>query len=102
MKKKSWNCQGCGKPATKDYLKHCLQKYNPDIVFLSETKTKTHKMNTYLRQTNYPNYWFASSVSLSGGIALAWKDGFYFEIMHATRHMVNIIVKSGPNNQDDY
>lgn len=55
-------------------------------------------MLTYLRHTNYPNYWCVTSQGLSGGIALAWKYGFQFHIMHYTRHIVHILVRSGPRN----
>ncbi|KAI3903731.1 hypothetical protein MKW92_030584, partial [Papaver armeniacum] len=48
----------------------------------------------------YPHFWFDPSIGLSGGIALAWKQGIDMEIMHTTHDTIHAIVHTHDNNKD--
>lgn len=100
MKIFSWNCQGIGKPPTKDYLRFCLTQYDPDIFFILETKAQNNNMKLYLSHTHYPHFWFAPSIGLSGGIALTWKTGVDLELMHTTSDTIHAIIYIHDNMPD--
>ncbi|MCI45237.1 endonuclease/exonuclease/phosphatase family protein, partial [Trifolium medium] len=46
MKILSWNCRGLSIPSAIPNLRNIAQGYHPYILFLSETLSKAHKMET--------------------------------------------------------
>ncbi|XP_026451666.1 uncharacterized protein LOC113351991 [Papaver somniferum] len=42
----------------------------------------------------YPNYWIRSSVGLSGGLCVLWKDGFHIEIIQEERNLVSFLLQT--------
>lgn len=100
MKILAWDCQGIGPKLTRDHLDSCIFNYNPDVIFLSETKSSDSKVQSLLYSLNYPHLWSYNIRGSAGGIALLWKDGFQLELMHHTSTMVNVIVHSGPTESE--
>lgn len=75
MKILTWNVQGIGNKHTRQHLKDCIFNYNPDIIFLSETKNKAVNTHKYLVPMGYPNLVYKDTIEKAGGIAFMWKDG---------------------------
>ncbi|RCV32695.1 hypothetical protein SETIT_7G023700v2 [Setaria italica] len=64
----SWNCRGIGNSRTIRDLAGLVQKHNPKIVFLCETRQCSVKLN-YLRwKLGLKNYVGVDSDGLSGGL----------------------------------
>ncbi|XP_026419800.1 uncharacterized protein LOC113315756 [Papaver somniferum] len=57
-------------------------------------------MRLYLTYTRYPHFWFHSSIGLSGGIVIAWKDGVDLEIMHTFADTIQAIIHTHDNHPD--
>lgn len=72
----AWNCQGLGNVETTNSLKDLLDKHNPDILFLSETKQQNKKMHNIMRKVNVYNYWLVSPKDSAGGLCLIWKKTY--------------------------
>lgn len=98
MKILAWNTQGCGQKNTKQHLKTLLEFEKPDISFLSETKSKRCLMRSILNF--FPNTDIVDPVGVAGGLAIAWVDGFHFEVVQWNQNMINVIVKNNFNSKE--
>lgn len=65
---------------------------------MSETKTNNSKIISYIRHLGFPNFWAQSSVVLSGGIALIWKDGMNLKLVDKQRNQIEALVTVCPQN----
>lgn len=100
MKILAWNILGLGNKFSRDHLKNCIFNYNPDIIFLSETKSTIEKASFILRQMKYPNVWCNEDRIRVGGLALLWKDGMNLEFIHSSKFMVNVIITNPEANKE--
>ncbi|XP_050233459.1 uncharacterized protein LOC126681948 [Mercurialis annua] len=65
-----------GNPRTVNTLRCIMQRYSPDLVFLSETKLDSARIERILHSLNFDNYISVDSCGASAGLILAWRDGF--------------------------
>ncbi|XP_026446539.1 uncharacterized protein LOC113347131 [Papaver somniferum] len=100
MKILLWNVQGLASKDTKEFLSHIIHKDNPDIIFLMETKVTESRARVLTQQFCYPNLFFMSSVGLSGGLDLMWKDGFLCEISCSNDNMIHVLLTSNASKQE--
>ncbi|KAL4598366.1 hypothetical protein ACB092_11G054800 [Castanea dentata] len=70
MRTLRWNYQGLGTPQTIRDLRDLVQQWDPDFVFLSETKLKKSSMEKRKRNVGFINGLIVPSVGRSGGLAL--------------------------------
>ncbi|XP_026416959.1 uncharacterized protein LOC113312422 [Papaver somniferum] len=68
--------------------------------FLELSRAKSDNMKLYLTHTKYPHFWFHPSIGLSGGIAIAWKDGVDLEIMDTSADTIQAIIHTHDNHPD--
>ncbi|XP_026459207.1 uncharacterized protein LOC113359848 [Papaver somniferum] len=95
MKIIAWNVQGCGNPFTQNHLNQLISIDKPGILFLSETKYQKHLVKYLLK--DYPNTHIVDPIGLTGGLDLAWVDGFSFEIVQWNINMINVLGQ--PNSE---
>ena len=73
-----WNCRGIGNPQTVFALREYLRCWNPKLVFLSETKLKSRRMEKVKYKLGFSNGLFVSSrgrraaLLCSGLVILFW------------------------------
>ncbi|XP_026448625.1 DNA-(apurinic or apyrimidinic site) lyase-like [Papaver somniferum] len=96
----SWNVQGLGWKETRDHLKDIARLHDPDISFLVETKCAESKEKVITQFLQYPNSHFVSSIGMSGGLAVLWKDGFPCDIICSKDNMVHIIITTDASKQE--
>lgn len=94
-----WNCRGFGRPATVRTLGDLLREYNPECIFLSETKVSLEKVEGTLRLFGFYNFSSISAVRKVGGVCLAWRHGVDLEVTLASKNCINGIVSSDPPSQ---
>ncbi|OMO88682.1 reverse transcriptase [Corchorus capsularis] len=61
-----WNYQGIGPALTMNVLKQLVSKIGPTIIFLSETKNKSEKLEVLRRKLGYNNAKYVEPVGKSG------------------------------------
>ena len=77
----SWNCRGLGNLQTVRALEKVVNKEEPDIVFLMETKVdKKEWIDKVKERCKLKHGVFVSSNGNSGGLALFWKDGVTLDV----------------------
>ncbi|XP_026458433.1 uncharacterized protein LOC113358938 [Papaver somniferum] len=88
----AWNCQGLGTRDAKRYLNDMLNKLNPDIIFLSETRLKSDKLKKIVNELGISNFWYVNPGGASGtagGLALIWKTNVSLEILDCSINHLN-------------
>ena len=70
MNSLGWNCRGLGNPRSVRALHDMVRRWAPKIVFLSETKLKSKRMERIRDHIGFANGLFVSRCSRSGGLAL--------------------------------
>lgn len=86
----SWNCWGLGNHPTIRALKSFVRGTNPSILFLSETKMSETMSSQRVKQFGFHNACIVSSVGISGGLWLLWKDDVELEIISQSRNLIHI------------
>ena len=92
-----WNCRGMARPAAARSLRALERRFNPDIVFLSETKVNSS--GSLLNQLGFVNFVEWPSCGRRGGLAMAWKNGVNLEVRGCTEHLINVIIRSDSPHQ---
>ncbi|KAL0408431.1 UNVERIFIED_CONTAM: putative mitochondrial protein [Sesamum radiatum] len=83
----SWNCQGIGAPWTVQSLRDMVRSFNPDLVFLMETKCNSRRFDTIKRMIDMHGL-TVDPVGRSGGLALLWKKSVIVSIQsYSNRHI---------------
>ena len=66
----SWNCQGAGSALTIQALRELKKKYDPDFIFLMETKNKSWRLERMRKKMGFEDGYYVEPKGLSGGLAL--------------------------------
>lgn len=69
----AWNSRGCGQPLTINALHEHILAYQPDIIFLSETKKKSGFLDRWKMRLNFRDSWYVALQTRSGGLVLWWR-----------------------------
>ena len=73
-------------------LGELVQRWNPKIVFLSETKTRKKAMEKVMEKINFVNGLIVPRRGRGGGLALLWKREIDLEIMGYSRSFIDAII----------
>ena len=87
-----WNCRGLGTPRSVNALCEIVRRWDPNFVFLSETKLKKKAMESAKRKVGFVYGLVVPKLDKSGGMALLWKENINLEIMGYVGNFINAIV----------
>ena len=96
MRTIAWNCRGTGRASTVRALKELIHESDPDIVFLSETKIKSMRINKICDRLKFVDSWCVDADGLLGGLALFWRLGVELEVVFSNKNMIMALVYSDP------
>lgn len=92
MRLLSWNCQGLGSILTGKALKRLKRKYDPDMLFLMETKQSEEIISKWQTNLNFVDHFVVNPVGLSGGLALLWKDSVSVDVPSSSKNFIDSTV----------
>lgn len=75
MKIFSWNCRGLVNEGKINYLKKQVHKYDPNVIFLMETKNNSLRMEELAYSIGYTGLEMVDGKGNARGIAVFWKKG---------------------------
>ncbi|XP_058741383.1 uncharacterized protein LOC131613755 [Vicia villosa] len=93
MKILSWNCRGLSSPRAIPNLRKLAHTHQPDIIFLSETLTKTCKLESIRVGLKFTACFVIDVDGRSGGLAVLWKNSNKCSVQNFTHNFINIHVK---------
>ena len=95
MKIVCWNVRGLGNPRTVRELKEVLRRYEPHVVFLSETRL-TVKHSDVLKYKLHFSYLFSVTRNrFGGGLALVWKEDNDMTILSYSKYNIDTVITNG-------
>ena len=77
---------------------HRYFNYNPDCIFLSETKILESKIKPFLPHLGFTNLMYQNPVRKVEGIYFACKTGLDIELVFLNSNFINVLVFSDPPN----
>jgi exonuclease III len=89
----SWNCRGLGNFQTVHALRGLVNRNDPKIVFLMETKINSLRMEGVRRTIGFENGLSIPSEGKSGGLALLWRQGYEVVINSYSKYHIDSVVK---------
>lgn len=85
----AWNCRRLGNPQTVQVF---AQRWDPKIIFLSETKLKKRNMEKEKEKAGFKNGLIILCIGRSGGLVLLWKKDILVEVQGYLNHYIDAIV----------
>ncbi|KAK8973453.1 hypothetical protein V6N11_064696 [Hibiscus sabdariffa] len=85
----AWNVQGLGNNDTVRALKNLNLKYQPAIIFLSETKQRKRYLERVRRKIKMSNSFYVEPEGAAGGLALWWCDDARIIILHSNKNIID-------------
>ena len=98
MKTIAWNCRGVGNSRTVRDLAALVQRYNPKLVFLSETRQSEERIKNLWWRLGLKGCLARSSVGLSGGIALFWEENLNVKLLTINDKLIDVSVQESPSS----
>ncbi|KAK2449324.1 hypothetical protein QL285_008530 [Trifolium repens] len=93
MKILSWNCRGLSTPSAIPNLRTIAQDNQPDILFLSETLSKSQAMERIRVSLKFNSCLSIDVEGRSGGLSVMWRDTIKCRVMNYSRHFINLVVE---------
>ena len=88
----SWNCKGLGNSSTVQHGKKIAQHWNPDFLFLLETRLQDGRGTKILSNWGFTGTTEVARIGLSGGLALGWHSEFRVKVCLKNQHFIHIEV----------
>ncbi|KAK9037233.1 hypothetical protein V6N11_022152 [Hibiscus sabdariffa] len=90
---------GLGNKESVRALRNSIQKFQPDIVFLSETKQKKRYLEKIRMKMKLEQSFYGESIGLAGGLSLWWSKDIQTKILGYGKHYIDaeIAVNGEPN-----
>ena len=98
MRLLSWKCWDTCKASTVKALKALVRDEGPDIIFLSETKVSSPRIDRIKHNLGFANFYCVDSEDRAGDLALFWKLGVEMEVVFTNKNMMAYLVYSDPSN----
>ena len=70
-----WNCRGASKPSFQKRVKEMVQKYNPDILVVIETRVGVNRAREITERLPFDGAIRSDAVGFTGGIWVLWNSG---------------------------
>ena len=90
------NCRGLGRDSKVRALKELIRASNPDLVFLSETKVKSPRINRIKTHLNFFDCFYVEANGRAGGLALFWRMVVDLEIVYSYSNIIASLIYSDP------
>ncbi|KAL0385692.1 UNVERIFIED_CONTAM: hypothetical protein Sradi_2963500 [Sesamum radiatum] len=87
----AWNCQGLGGPWTVQSLEALIRVHHPSVVFLSETKCSSSKIQGLRHRLNMHSFG-VDCHGRSGGLALFWDKSVACTLRNFSSHYIDVTV----------
>jgi hypothetical protein len=93
----AWNCRGLGRPSVIPDLKYLVRRFNPDILFLSETLVHRNKIEAFRYVLGYDACLSVDRTGRSGGLAIFWRSTLNCNLInysnnHITLEIINNVL----------
>ncbi|KAL4379926.1 hypothetical protein GQ457_02G020200 [Hibiscus cannabinus] len=88
----AWNARGVGNSNTHRALRDTLKKFNPCIVFLSETKKKQKYLERLRTKNRFSGSFYVDPRGLAGGLALWWTEDISVTILKDSVNFIDTLV----------
>jgi hypothetical protein len=88
----SLNCRGAGLAATVGELRDLCRSYNPEVVFLCETKQKVKYMDRIKWSLGFSNGVTVDCQGKSGGMVLWWKNGVNVSVRPWSQYYIDAAI----------
>ena len=93
MRIMSWNCQGLGNTPTVRHLQGIHGQYSPEIIFLSETKSRRGYLESIVEKMGFHDIVSVDARGKSGGLAVMWKEACRVETLQANNRVIDLKVE---------
>ena len=100
MRALSWNCQGLRNPRTVNALQEIKQRWDPDIVFLRETKLHKKNIRRAKEKTGFVFGFMVPKSENCSGMVMLWKKETKLEIMGYAGNFIDAIVTNETSNRE--
>ncbi|KAA3486785.1 reverse transcriptase [Gossypium australe] len=101
MKTVCWNVRRLGSPRAVRRLPNLMKQYNPQMVFLIETKLDQKRMERARRRCGFINGIDVEAEGTRGGLCLAWKDCIEVTLKSFSKWHIDVMVKED-NKQEEW
>jgi exonuclease III len=91
-----WNCRGAGKAPTVRAIKALARGEGPDVLFLSETKVKSPRIEKLRSSMSFFYSHCVDCVGKTGGLVLFWKAGIELEVVFENKYVMASLIYSDP------
>ena len=88
----SWNCRGLGTPRSVRALRECVRRWDPKVVFLSETKKNIAGMKRVKVKLDFVNGFYVQREGKGGGLAMLWRKEVNLEIKSFSKHHIDTMI----------
>ncbi|KAK8529477.1 hypothetical protein V6N12_060258 [Hibiscus sabdariffa] len=88
----AWNVRGLGNPNTTRALKDAIMKFNPKVVFLSETKKKHRYLERLKTKNRFTWRFYVDPRGLTGGLTLWWTEGISVTILKDSINFIDTLL----------
>lgn len=75
-----------------------INKHKPDIIFLSETKTKSYNIKKHFKISKNYDHFFVEPNNKSGGLAMFWTHTLNLKILYSDNNMIHTGIYNSNNN----
>lgn len=89
----AWNCRGLGSAPKIRALKTLVNKYNPSLVFLSETKVATPYCEKVAKKCGFKKLACVDAIGTAGGLCLMWNEELRVCILHQSLNIIHVKVE---------
>ncbi|XP_030945823.1 uncharacterized protein LOC115970311 [Quercus lobata] len=87
-----WNFRGLGNPRSVGMLCSLVRRWDPEVVFLSETKMMIAGVKKLKMKLGFVNGLYVQGKGRGGGLAMYWKKEVNLEIKSYSRHHIDAVV----------
>ena len=99
----AWNCRGLGSPTALNALRRLVSSENLQIVFLSETKQKSHEMEQIKKKLKWEHLIAVDCAGegrkRKGGLAILWRNEIQIQVMSFSQNHIDVMVDDGVSGE---
>ena len=86
----SWNCRGLGGLRAVHEVTKMVTKYKPQVIFLIETKKKSHEMEWLRSRWKFDRCFLVDGIGRGGGLAMLWMEDAQVVIQSYSKYHIDV------------